>query len=178
MQIRRSGLFSFPNPVNDWAARTVAAGVLAMALLALGLDQPWFLVPLVYGFWARVLTGPSLSPLGQLATRVIAPRLPFPPRATPGPPKRFAQAMGAAVTTAALLVWVTAGWSVARWLLVVLCLPAVLEAGLGFCVGCRIFAWLMRLGVVPESVCEECADLTRRRAPEAPEPPQPLSPIR
>ena len=25
------------------------------------------LVPIAYGFWARVLTGPSLSPLGQFA---------------------------------------------------------------------------------------------------------------
>ena len=37
--------------------------------------QWWVLVPLVYGFLARVLTGPRLSPLGQFVTRVVTPRL-------------------------------------------------------------------------------------------------------
>ncbi|HLM49701.1 MAG TPA: DUF4395 family protein, partial [Solirubrobacteraceae bacterium] len=58
-------LFSFPNPVNEVSARLVAAGVVAMAVAAL-LGPRWLLVPLAYGFVARVLTGPTLSPLGQL----------------------------------------------------------------------------------------------------------------
>lgn len=78
-------LFSFPNPVNEKAARVAAAGVVVMSALAIGLGQPWLLFPLAYGFWARVLTGPGLSPLGQLATRVIAPRL-GPARPVAGPP--------------------------------------------------------------------------------------------
>jgi len=64
-----------PNPVNEVAARTVAAGVVLMAVVALVFELPWMLIPLTYGFWARVLTGPTLSPLGQLATRVVAPAL-------------------------------------------------------------------------------------------------------
>jgi hypothetical protein len=40
---------------------------------------------------------------------------------------------------------------------------ATLEAGLGLCIGCRIFAGLIRLGVVPERICLECADLSARR---------------
>jgi hypothetical protein len=155
-------LFSFPNPVNEIAARSVAAGVVVMSTLALVLGIPWFLIPLVYGFWARVLTGPSLSPLGQVATRVVAPALPFAPRPTPGPPKRFAQAMGAAMSTAALIVWVTAGFSVARWVLVPLDGAALLESAFGLCLGCRVFAVLMGIGVIPERVCLECADLSRR----------------
>src|SRR5580704_59413 len=101
----RRTLFSFPDPVNEVAARTVAAGVVVMTVVALAAGVPWLLVPLVYGFWARVLTGPTLSPLGQLATRVVVPRLPVAPRPTPGPPKRFAQAVGTVLTTAALVVW-------------------------------------------------------------------------
>jgi hypothetical protein len=47
---------------------------------------------------------------------------------------------------------------------------AFLEAAFGFCLGCRIFAVLMRLGVIPESVCVECNDLSLRwaRQTEAP----------
>ena len=160
--MRDHSLFSFPNPVNEVAARTVATGVVVMTTLALVLGIPWLLVPLVYGFWARVLTGPSLSPLGQFATRVAVRVLPFAPRPTAGPPKRFAQAMGAAMSTAALIVWMCAGWGVARWVLVPLDAAAFLEAGLGLCLGCRIFAVLMRLGLIPEAVCQECADLGRR----------------
>ena len=163
MRDRLRSLFSFPNPVNEIAARSVAAGVVAMTTVALVLGIPWLLIPIVYGFWARVLTGPSLSPLGQLATRVIVPALPLAARPTPGPPKRFAQAMGVAMSTAALIVWVTAGWSVARWVLVPLEGAAVLEAAFGICVGCRVFTVLMRTGLIPESVCLECADLSRPR---------------
>jgi hypothetical protein len=39
---------------------------------------------------------------------------------------------------------------------------AALEAALGLCIGCRIFAGLMRAGIVPETVCVECADIGRR----------------
>ena len=53
-------LFSFPNPVNDASARTVALGVVTMATVALLANQAWLLVPLTYGFIARVATGPTL----------------------------------------------------------------------------------------------------------------------
>ena len=163
MSKRARTLFTFPNPVNEVAARTVAAGVVVMAVLALALDVPWLLLPIVYGFWARVLTGPTLSPLGQLATKVVAPALRVAPRPTPGPPKRFAQAIGAGLSTAALVTWVTAGWGPAEWFLGLLAAGALAEAALGLCVGCRIFALLMRAGIIPERVCQECADVTRRR---------------
>ena len=84
----RTGLFSFPNPVNEISARLVAGGVIAMTVVAIAADQPWLLAVIAYGFVARVLTGPSLSPLGQLVTRVITPRLRIPPRPVPGPPGR------------------------------------------------------------------------------------------
>jgi hypothetical protein len=123
------------------------------------------LVPLTYGFWARLLTGPTLSPLGQLATRVVVPVLRLPSRPTPGPPKRFAQGIGAALTTAAVVTWALAGWDAAAILVGLLGVAAFLEAAFGLCLGCRIFAVLMRVGLVPESVCEDCGDLSARRRP-------------
>jgi hypothetical protein len=39
---------------------------------------------------------------------------------------------------------------------------AFLESALGLCLGCRVFAVLMGVGLIPESVCQECADLGRR----------------
>jgi hypothetical protein len=158
------GLFSFPNPVNDVAARTVAAGVVLMALLVAGLGWGWVLVPLTYGFVARVLTGPTLSPLGQLATKVVAPALPRHAKLVPGPPKRFAQGIGVTFTVTASALWLAGATGAARIVVAALLGAAFLEAALGFCLGCRIFAVLMRVGVIPESVCEECNDLSLRWA--------------
>src|ERR687890_241642 len=97
-------LFAFPDPVNEKAARTVAAGVVVLALLALMTGWTWLGGVIAAGFVARVLMGPTLSPLGRLASEVIAPRL-GEPKHVPGPPKRFAQGMGAVMTTAALVAW-------------------------------------------------------------------------
>ena len=41
-------------------------------------------------------------------------------------------------------------------------MAASLEAFVGYCLGCKIFALLMRTGVIPESVCEECNDIWGR----------------
>jgi hypothetical protein len=166
-----TSLFSFPNPVNEKAARVVAAGALTMAVITLATSWYWMLIPLAYGFVARVLTGPTLSPLGRLATSVIAPRL-GPPRPVPGPPKRFAQAIGAVITLAAAIIALpnpTTTSTPADVLLGLLVVAAGLEAILGFCVGCRLFAGLMRIGVVPDAVCEECANIAlRAERPPAP----------
>ena len=156
-------MFSFPNPVNDYAARTVATGVVLMCLAAIAFDQPWILVPLAYGFWARVLTGPTLSPLGQLATRVVAPLLPVEPKPVPGPPKRFAQAVGVVFSSSALVLWYGFGEHAASYVVVgLLTCAAFLEAAFGICLGCKVFALLMKAGVIPESVCLECSDLSLR----------------
>ena len=71
---RLRALFSFPNPVNEVSARLVAGGVLLMVVLTIAFDLRWATAVIAYGFVARVLTGPSLSPLGQLVTRVITPQ--------------------------------------------------------------------------------------------------------
>ena len=39
-----------------------------------------------------------------------------------------------------------------------------LEAVFGICVGCILFSGLMRVGLVPEDICVECADITKRAA--------------
>src|ERR671935_190378 len=90
-------MFSFPNPVNEKAARVVAGVVMVVALITLATSAYWLLIPLAYGFWARVLTGPTLSPLGWIAQNMVAPRL-GPSKPVPGPPKRFAQGLGAVMS--------------------------------------------------------------------------------
>jgi hypothetical protein len=152
-------LLSFPNPVNEVASRLVAAGVVVLSVVELATGQRWLLIPLAYGFLARVLTGPKLSPLGQFVTRIAVPSLPFAPRPVPGPPKRFAQGIGAALTTTALIVWVVGAPILADVLVGLLIVAATLESVFGLCLGCKAFGLLMRAGVIPERVCRECADI-------------------
>ena len=155
-------MFSFPNPVNEKAARVVAGCVLATVLVILATTWYWLLIPLAYGFWARVLTGPTLSPLGFLAQRVIAPRL-GPPKPVAGPPKRFAQGMGAAMSTAALVLALILGdHAAADGVLILFVVAAGLESIFGYCLGCKVFGVLMAVGLVPEAVCAECSDISVR----------------
>ena len=151
-------LFSFPNPVNETSARVVAGAVAVLAVLIVAFQQGWLIPVLAYGFVARMLTGPTLSPLGQLATRVVTPRLAVTHRYSPGPAKRFAQTIGAVFTVTATVLYYTGGLHTVAFALVgVIAVFASLEAAFGLCVGCKTFYLGMRLGLVPPSVCENCA---------------------
>ena len=154
--------FGFPAVVNEKAARVVAGGVVLLAATALLTGWLWLSAVLAVGFALRVAAGPRFSPLGQLATRVVAPRLGR-PKLVPGPPKRFAQTVGLGFTTAATLAVVLGAPVVAVGLLGVLTLFATLESAFGFCAGCYVFGLLMRTGLVSADICAECADISLRR---------------
>ena len=157
----RESLFSFPNPVNEVAARLVAGGVVLMAVATIVFDQPWMTAVIAGGFLARVATGPTLSPLGQLVTKVIVPRLPADPRPVDGPPKRFAQGIGAVFSVTAAVLALGLGLHTAAYaVLGALIGAATLESVFGFCLGCKAFAFLARAGVIPETVCERCSALS------------------
>lgn len=162
-----SRLFGFPNPVNETSARLVAGGVVLQGIGYLVFRQWWQLLPLAYGFLARVLSGPRFSPLGQLVTRVITPRIDAPHRFVAGPPKRFAQGVGLAFSGGALLAVAAGAPNLALALMAGLAFAATLESVFGFCLGCVVFARLMRWGVIPAEVCEDCNDISRRLAAAA-----------
>ncbi|MBX7445567.1 MULTISPECIES: DUF4395 domain-containing protein [unclassified Arthrobacter] len=156
-------LFAFPNPVNEYAARVTAGLVVLLAVVTAATGSLWGLLAIAVGFWLRVLFGPRISPLALLSVKVITPRL-GKVKLVPGPPKRFAQGIGAAVSTAALLL-LSSGAAPAAWtLLGILVVAASLEAFAGFCLGCTIFGFLQRRGVIPEDVCEACNNISLRRS--------------
>lgn len=155
-------VFSFPNPVNEKAARAVAGLVVLLTVLVLITRSPWLLGLLALGFLARVASGPRFSLFGRLATQVIAPRLGS-AVLVPGPPKRFAQAIGATLSVAAFVAYLT-GAPTAAWVLVaMITVAAFLESVFAICLGCLIFGRLQALGVIPASVCEACNDIRLRR---------------
>ncbi len=152
------GLFSFPNPVNETSARIVAGVAAVLAVVAIAFQQGWLLPVLAFGFIARALTGPKLSPLAFIVTRWVTPQLDLEHRYAPGPAKRFAQTIGAAFTVTATLLWYAAGLHTEALVLVgfIACF-ATLESAFGLCVGCKAFYFGMRLGLVPPQICANCA---------------------
>jgi Domain of unknown function (DUF4395) len=167
-------MFTFPNPVNEKAARLVAGVVAVSGLIIMATGWFWLLIPVAYGFWARVLTGPTLSPLARAAMKLMARD----PKYVPGPPKRFAQGMGAVITTTAGVLALAGATTAATVLVAMLVVAATLESVFAFCLGCQIFAGLMKAGLVPDSVCLECANLTLGRGRPVPAGHPPAPPAR
>lgn len=159
MDIRR--YLTFPDPVNEVAARTVAAGVVLLVLSTeITTNLPLFFV-LAFGFVARLANGPRFSPLGRFATQVVASHWIKGGRLVPGPPKRFAQGIGAVFSSTALILALSNHTLFAQVLIGVLGGFAFLEAAFGLCAGCKIYGVLQNLGLVSE-VCEDCSDLSLR----------------
>lgn len=159
--------FPFPHPVNETSARIVAAGAVVMSATFAATGAAWILIPLTYGFVARVTTGPALSPLGLLATKVITPRLNVQHRFVAGPPKRFAQFVGVLFSATASVLWLLNLGTAARIVAAMLAGAAFLESAFAVCLGCIMFGWLIRWGVVPERICEQCNNLNLRTTPSA-----------
>jgi hypothetical protein len=160
---KKDPFFSFPHPLNASVARTVGAGVVIMAVATIVFEQNWITLLLAYGFIARVLAGPRLSPLALLVTKVIVPKFHLPYRPVAGPPKRFAALIGVIFSvTAAVLSLVFGLDGIAYIVLGGLIFAAGLESIFGYCLGCKIFGFLIGWGIIPESVCEDCANFEVR----------------
>lgn len=159
----RPSFLTFPNPVNDYAARSTAGLVVVLAVIAVVVNTPVLYGILALGFALRVLSGPTLSPFGQLSVRVIAPHIWRKTKLVPGPPKRFAQTIGLVVSTTAFVLSLLGLGLAAQIATGVLIVAATLESVFGFCLGCVIFGFLQRRGVIPASVCEACNNISLRQ---------------
>jgi Domain of unknown function (DUF4395) len=156
MQIR----FSFPNPVDEISARLVASGVVLQGAAFVVTRSPILLFTLAYGFAARVAFGPRFSPLGRFVTQLLRPKLSARAKFMPGPPKRFAQGVGLVFSSTALLSYALGAHTFALVVIGMLLVAATLESAFAVCLGCIGFRWLMRIGIIPTSVCESCADIS------------------
>ena len=151
-----NNLFSFPNPVNEFSARFVAGMVSILTIAAILTENQFVAGFLLYGFLARVATGPTLSPMGLLATRVIVPVLGNPTKLVAGPPKRFAQTIGLVFSATAFIMLMLDFVLIFQITLAILVIFALLESLAGFCAGCFVFNYLMKWKIIPQSVCESC----------------------
>ncbi|GAA4405256.1 DUF4395 domain-containing protein [Tsukamurella soli] len=159
-----SRFLTFPNPVNEYAARSTAGLVVILAVVTIAVNSWWLYAALVIGFALRVAAGPTLSPFGRLSVHVIVPAL-GKTRMVPGPPKRFAQTIGLVITGAGLILHVLGVTPADRIVVGLVVIAALLESVFGICLGCIVFGFLQRRGVIPASVCEACAGV-RTDAPK------------
>ena len=154
--------YPFPNPANETSARLVAGGVVIISTTFLLTNSTLILLALTYGFAARVAAGPTFSPLALLVTRIVTPKLNFNHKFVPGPPKRFAQTIGLTFAATALTLTLLDYSFAANLVIAALIFAATLESVFAICLGCIMFSFLMKLGVIPQSVCESCNDITLR----------------
>lgn len=68
------------------------------------------------------------------------------------------------MSVGALVAWTAGGHVLAIVCVAGMTVAASLESFLGYCLGCKIFGLLMRWGVIPETVCESCNDISGRLA--------------
>ncbi len=150
----------FPNPANETSARLVAGGVVLISVAFLLTNSTLILVALTYGFAARVVAGPAFSPLALFVTRVVTPKLNFNHKFVPGPPKRFAQTIGFIFAATALTLTLLDYSLAAKLVIAALIFAATLESVFAICLGCIMFSFLMKRGLIPQSVCESCNDIS------------------
>ena len=159
-----NNFFSFPELINEISARFVALGVVILSLPILVLlinnsNYAYILLGcLIYGFLARVTSGPKISPLALFVTKFLVPKLNRPENLVPGPPKRFAQAVGLIFSIFTTVFFLLGFNVIAISLISVLIVFASLESFLGFCAGCKVFKFLMYIGWIPNNICEKCAN--------------------
>ena len=60
------------------------------------------------------------------------------------------------------MLWLTGNLGAAQLVIAGLVVAASLESFFAVCLGCIVFGWLMRIGLVPDDVCEECNNITLR----------------
>jgi len=153
-------IFSFPESINEYAARMVAGFIFIFALTYLYTHNIYVLAFMIYGFFARVMAGPSLSLIALLVTKIIIPKMGNPYAECPGPPKRFAQLIGLIFTTTAFYFIISGHLITADLLIGILAVFAALESIMGFCAGCWFFKQMMKWGWIPQKVCEKCNDIS------------------
>jgi len=149
----------FPLKVSNTVVRIVAAEVFVVALLALLLRSPWITLALALDFSIRALVTPLASPLRLVGSYAVLPLIRARDALVFFSPKRFAAMLGLSLTAVAFIALAASAYAVAAVALGILLLFSFLEAAFGFCAGCKIYGFLMRLGVIPESWCPECVSM-------------------
>ncbi|MBE0417659.1 MAG: DUF4395 domain-containing protein [Coriobacteriia bacterium] len=129
--------------VDSNAVRIVALFVVGIVAVFLLTGSPLVVLALTPDFLIRAAGRPRWSPLARVAMSIVR-LLELAPRPIDSAPKRFAAGIGVAFTAAAGLLTLAGLGPAAAAVAAILLVCAALESLLGFCVGCRVHAFLPR----------------------------------
>ena len=160
------GLFNFPALVNIWVVRATAFQVFALSIIVVvfGVKQHpwacWVSLGLTCDFLIRLFMGGTSSPMGSIAACVTT-RLHE--DLVPGPPKQFAIFVGTAFCAVGTILFQVGsgshtssiGGSV---LIGTIAVFSGLECFIDFCMGCYVFSFLVKWGIVKSSIYQPCTD--------------------
>jgi len=153
----------FPIFIAENRVRGIAALVFLVAVSALVLRSPWFTLFLAIDFATRALLTPKASLIGIISGKLIAPVIRKKRNPVPFRPKRFAAIIGLALSIAGFLFALFEIYIGLYIVIGALAVFSALEAFAGFCAGCKMFAILMRLHIIPLDSCPECENLLERQ---------------
>lgn len=111
---------------------------------------------LAVDFALRALGWSKASPLAFVSRALSGSVLRFRKRMITAKPKRFAAAIGAVMSIAAFVSVLAGAFVPALVFIGALAFFSFLEAAFSFCVGCKIFAGLVRIGILRDEVCVDC----------------------
>lgn len=135
----------FIDPRGPRFAAAVTSLVLAIVLLG---GSRWLLVAQGVVFALGVA---NLSPYAVIFRRFIRPRLGAPGELEDARPVRFAQAVGLGFTIAAVLATLAGAGFLSTLLIAAALVAALLNAAIGFCLGCEIYLLARRSSLLPAS---------------------------
>lgn len=122
-----------------------AAGLTCVVLAAVVVTgNVLLLAAQVVVFLTGTAAGPARSPYGWLYRRAIRPRLRPPAELEDPAPPRFAQAVGLAVTSVALILAVLGVGHAAEVGAALAFVAAFLNAAVGYCLGCQLYTLIVR----------------------------------
>ena len=138
---------SAPTQVDPRGLR-VAAGITALVVaVVLVLPSPareWLLAFQVAVFASATFLGLPRSPYAILFARVVRPRIGAPAELEDSRPPRFAQLVGLAFTTVALVLLLLGATTAALVATAFALVAALLNASVGLCLGCELYLALRR----------------------------------
>lgn len=143
--------------VKEEIVRGVALQVFILSLVAIFTSHIIPIVVLLADFVIRVFIHPSYSPLVWTSNKIICPILKYRKRIVTFKPKRFAAGIGLFLTTITIYLHIIDLDIIKIIVLSILAFFSFLETFFKFCAGCKIFGLLIKLKIIPEEVCEDCA---------------------
>lgn len=149
----------YPDVVNENVTRVVASTVVILGVVSIVFPNPYTIALLTLGFLLRVSFGPKYEPFVLFTNRFLVPLLKISFVPVPGPPKRFAQLIGLLFSVTSLIFLLNGLSLQFQITMATLVFFASLESFLGWCAGCFAFGLLMKIGVIPQEICEKCNNL-------------------